>query len=343
MKQYAKAISAVGIAMAATLSSQPTLAQAFKSAPAGDWSKVVAEAKKEGRVALYSAAVPPVLNRLKDDFEKRNPGVTVEITRIVGTQLVSKMDQERETGADGADVAITPETTWVTDRIKQNQLKPPTGPASTPWPGRFIIGGGAPLLAIEPMVIAYNTNLVKTPVNSYEDLLRPEFKGKLATPDLIATIFMAWYDWLEQTRGPKFLPALAAQSPKFYPSAVQSTQLLVAGELAGSMLTVPTIVAPLIAQGAPIKMVVPASGVIGTPYYGVIAGWSKRPNAALLFMDYVMSPAGQATWAMNGEIASPLPNIPNSLPIATTAPADPSKFTPDVAKEYKAKWDKIFK
>jgi iron(III) transport system substrate-binding protein len=342
MNRFAGTIGVVGIAVAATFASQAALAQ-FRGYSQAEWAKITAEARKEGRVGLYSAAVPPVLNRLKADFEKLNPGITVEITRIVGTQLVSKMDQERETGADGADVAITPETTWVTDRIKQNQLKAPAGPASAAWPARYVVGGGAPLLAIEPMVIAYNTNLVKTPVNSYEDLLRPEFKGKLATPDLIATIFMAWYDWLEQTRGPKFLPALAAQSPKFYPSAVQSTQLLVAGELLGSTLTVPTIVTPLIAQGAPIKMVVPSSGVIGTPYYGVVAGWSKRPNAAQVFMDYVMSPAGQTTWAVNGEIASPLPNIANSLPIATTAPADPSKFTPEVAKEYKAKWDKIFK
>ena len=343
MKPFATIISTIGIAVVAALSSRPALAQAFKSASSTDWAKVVAEARKEGRVALYSAAVPAVLNRLKVDFEKLNPGVTVEITRIVGTQLVSKMDQERDTGADGADVAITPETTWVTDRIKQNQLKVPVGPASGPWPGRYIVAGASPLLAIEPMVIAYNTNIIKFPVNSYEDLLRPEFKGKVATPDLVATIFMAWYDWLERTRGPKFLPGLAAQSPKFYPSAVQSTQLLVAGELLGSTLTVPTIVVPLIAAGAPIKMVVPASGVIGTPYFGVIAGWSKRPNAAQLLLDYVMSPAGQATWAINGEIASPLPNIANSLPIAAMTPADPSKFTPDVAKEYKAKWDKIFK
>jgi len=341
--QTGKLLGLGTLSVVAAISSQAALAQGFKSATPADWARVVVEARKEGRVALYSAAVPAVLNRLKEDFEKHNPGIIVEVTRIVGTQLVSKMDQERGTGADGADVAITPETTWVTDRIKQSQLKLPAGPAASPWPARYIVGGGSPLLAIEPMVIAYNTKLVKTPVNSYEDLLRPEFKGKLATPDLIATIFMAWYDWLDQTRGPKFLPALAAQSPKFYPSAVQSTQLLVAGELLGSTLTVPTIVVPLIAQGAPIKMVVPSTGVIGTPYFGVIAGWSKRPNAAQMFMDYVMSPAGQATWAVNGEIASPLPNIPNSLPIATTAPADPSKFTPEVAKEYKAKWDKIFK
>jgi iron(III) transport system substrate-binding protein len=342
MSFSAHSLRIAGIAVAACIA-LPAQAQSFRSASPADWAKVVAEAKKEGRVALYSAAVPAVLNRLKADFEKLNPGITVEVTRIVGTQLVSKMDQERDTGADGADVAITPETTWVADRIKAGQLKLPNGPAAAAWPAKYIQAGGSPILAIEPMVIAYNTNLIKTPVNSYEDLLRPEFKGKLGTPDLIATIFMAWYDWLDQTRGSKFLPALAAQQPRFFASAVQSTQLLVAGELAGVVLTVPTITSPLMAQGAPIRIVAPASGVIGTPYYGVAAGWSKRPNAAAMFLDYVMSPAGQTTWAVNGEIASPLPNIPNSLPIASTAPADPSKFTPDVAKEYKAKWDKIFK
>ena len=342
MKRFASVISAIGIAVAAALSSQPALAQAFKSASSADWAKVVAEAKKEGRVALYSAAVPATLNRLKADFEKLNPGITVEITRITGIQLVSKMDQERDTGADGADVAITPETSWVTDRAKANQLKLPVGPAAAAWPVKYIQSGGSPMLAIEPMIIVYNTNLVKTPVTDYADLMRPEFKGKLATPDLVATIFTAWYDWLEQTRGPKLLPGLAAQSPKFYASAVQSTQQVVAGELAGVTLTVPSITGPLVAQGAPIRVVVPKPAV-GTPYYGVIASWSKRPNAAQLFMDYVMSPAGQTTWAVLGEIASPLPNIAKSLDISTTAAADPSKFPPDANAAYKAKWDKIFK
>ena len=342
MTRFANTISITGISVAAALTSQVALAQAFKASSPADWAKVVAEAKKEGSVALYSAAVPGVLNRLKVDFEKLNPGITVEITRIVGTQLVAKMEQERLTGADGADVAITPETTWVSERAKLNQLKIPAGPAAPAWPVKYIVGGSSPLLAIEPLTIVYNTNLVKTPVNDYADLLRPEFKNKLATPDLVATIFSAWYDWLEQTRGPKLLPGLAAQVPKFYASAVQSIQQVTVGELLAVTLAVPSITAPLIAQGAPLREVVPKPAV-GTPYFGVIAGWSKRSNAAQVFMDYVMSTAGQTTWAVNGEIASPLPNIPKALDISTTSAVDPSKFPPDVNAAYKAKWDKIFK
>src|SRR5689334_2927251 len=90
MMQTGKLFGLGILSLAATISSQTALAQGFRSATPADWAKVVAEARKEGRVALYSAAVPSVLNRLKEDFEKRNPGITVEISRIVGTQLVSK-------------------------------------------------------------------------------------------------------------------------------------------------------------------------------------------------------------------------------------------------------------
>ena len=343
MQHSVKTMGIAGITAAAIVLSFGAVAQsAFKGYQPGEWAKIVAEAKKEGKVVVYSTAPPPPNDRLRVEFEKLNPGIKVEVTRIVGTELVSKLDVERSTNADGADFAITAEIGWVGARSRENALKTPVGPASQAWPARHVIANTSPILAVEPFVLLYNTNLVKTPVTSYDDLLRPEFKGKLAAPDLATTIFMAFYEWLEQTRGPAFLPKLAAQSPRFFASGVQSTQLIAAGELMGSAHTVPTIVTPLVAQGAPIRMVVPNPGM-GVPYAGTLPASAKRPNAAQVFLDFIMTPAGQTTWAVNGEVASALPNIPKALDMNTTLAVDPTKFTPEVANAYRAKWEKIFK
>ena len=74
---------------------------------------------------------------------------------------------------------------------------------------------------------------------------------------------------------------------------------------------------PLIDSGAPIKTVV-TSPSYGASYAGGIVSWSKRPNAALVFMDYLMSPRGQAAWnGGRGEAASPLPGIAGSMDAST--------------------------
>jgi iron(III) transport system substrate-binding protein len=341
MNHMNKAVALAAIAAAAALSSSAAAQGFYKGYNAGEWQKIVAAAQKEGRVTLYYVSTQPVVDRIKAAFARQYPNIQLDMLRLVGTELVGKLDQERATGADGGDVAITPETQWAADRGKDKGVVEPRGPASANWPAKYVINGVAPLIGMEPLIIVYNSKIVTTPVTGYADLLRPEFKGKVATPDLVANIFFAFYEWLEQTQGPKFLPALAAQGPRFYPSCVPITQQIVVGEMLGESLCVATIITPLIAQGAPIKMVVPTPAV-ATPFAGVIAAWSKRPNAAQVFMDFVMSPAGQGAWAALGEMASPLPNIPNALDINSMTALDPTRFTPEKAKEYRAKWNAMF-
>jgi len=342
MNRFARAMAIAGVAVTAALSSQTSIAQSFyKGYQPAEWAKIVEGARKEGRVTLYYVSTQPVVDRLKAAFNKQYPGIQLDMLRLVGTELVGKLDQERATGADGGDVAITPETQWAVERAKDKGVLQPVGPASANWPAKYVLNGVAPMVGMEPLIIVYNSKLVTTPVTGYADLLRPEFKGKVATPDLVANIFFAFYEWQEQTLGAKFLPALAAQNPRFYPSCVPITQQIIVGELLAETLCVATIVTPLIAQGAPIKMVVPKPAV-ATPFAGVIAAWSKRPNAAQVFMDFVMSPAGQGAWAALGEMASPIPNVPNALDINSMVALDPAKFTPEIAKEYRAKWNKMF-
>lgn len=334
--------AAAGLAAVTAVFSAPTLAQAALTGyqPA-EWAKIVAAAKTEGKVVLYGTPVPALLTRFKAGFEKANPGIVVEHTRLIGTQLVGKVDLERQTAVDGADVIISPEVTWIAARAKQGAFRAPVGPAAGAWPAAYLVDGLSPVLALEPLVLAYNTNLIKTTVTGYLDLLKPEFKGKIGVVEPNAGVLVAWYDWLEKTQGADFLAKLAAQNPRIYVSALPITQGTIAGEIAFSNFTVPSVAVPLIAQGAPLKMVVPNPSV-GTPYAGAVLAWAKRPNAALVFMDYMMSVAGQTEWAGRGEVGSPI-GVPGSLDAKTINPLDQSRYSPDVSNAYQAKWGKIFK
>lgn len=306
------------------------------------WNAVVEAAKKEGSVMLYTQQVPPIVDRIKADFAKAYPGITLETTRLTGTTVISKLDQERQAGMDGGDVVITVEILWLEDRAKEGAMKKPIGPASQGWPAKYLLRDVIPVYALEPLVAAYNTNLVKTPVNSYADLMRPEFRGRLGTTEVQALSIVAWYEWLEKTQGNDFLGRLSALQPKLYTGAVPNAQSTASGEIAATLFSVPTVVMPLIERGAPMKMLIPQPA-LGIRYAGGILGWTKRPNAAQVLNDYLMSPRGQAIWHGRGESASPLPNIPGSPDANAIQPFDPSVYNANSVADYKKKFDSALK
>ena len=342
MKQTNRNIGIAALAIACAITASTTTAQtSFKGYQAAEWAKVTAEARREGHVVVYSQVVPPVMQRLKADFEKLNPGITVEVSRPQGIIIIA--DKERATSTDGADLLMVPDVNWALERSKQSMIVAPVGPATQGWPDRYAMGGTSPILAMEPFIIAYNQNLVKGPVTGYDDLLRPEFKGRLAIPELNLTLLMGFYDWLEETKGTEYLRKVAAQGPRMFASAVQSTQMVSAGELVGSLLTVPATITPLVAQGSPIRMTVPNPSV-GFPYVGTILARSKRLNATQVFLDYLMSRAGQTAWASGGEMGSPLTGIPKSLDTGSIRIVNQDKFNPpDVSNAFRNKWNGIFK
>ena len=341
--------SFAAVVFAAAAASGGAMAQgALKPASQTDWAKIGEAAKKEGRVALYSSQVPPVLTRMKADFENAHPGITLEYSRYPSGML-NRIDAERQSGADGADVAIATEVVVLAqspefpDLVKKGLFKAPLGPSVAAWPSPYVIAQTAVVLSLEPIVMAYNTNAVKTPISSYQDLLRPEFRGgKIGASELAATAVIAWYSFIEATQGADFLAKFAAQQPRMYVGAVPNTQAVASGEVAVTAFTNTTSALPLLDQGAPIKLVVPTPG-FGIRYGGVLVGNTKRPNAAQVFMNYLMSVRGQVMWAGRGEAASPLPNIPGSLDAKSIHPFEPSQFPPDVQKAYREKWDKLFK
>ena len=307
------------------------------------WNKVVAEAKKEGKLLVYASSPPGLLDRIRADFNAANIGIVLEFGRYPGNGVSVKLDQEREfNAADGADAGIQSETPWTEQRAKAGLLRVASGPSTRAWPARFLIGGVAPVLAIEPFLLAYNTKLVQTPVTGYQEMLRPEFRGKININEPGSATAIAYYDWLSRTQGADFLPKLAAQNPLvFAGGVVQNVQSVAAGETLATTFTIMTAISPLLAQGASIKAVVP-NPALGNLAMGVLPTWAKRPNAALVFMDYMTSVRGQTVWAGKGEAASALPGIPGAMDPSNISAIDLSVYTPDVVRASIAKWKQQF-
>ena len=329
--------------VAGGLSSASAVAQTAGKAPPANaaWTGVVAAAKQERSVNVYLSIVPPVLDRLLASFKTLYPDITVESFRSGSGQVSARVDQERASGSDGADVVITSEFAWFASRTKEGHLLKPIGPSSKDWPQQYTVGDSI-IGGLEPFVMAYNKTLVPNPPKGYADMLRPEFKGKVGTTELIATTIVAWYEWLEKTQGADFLVKLKAQSPKLYVGAAPISQSLTAGEIAIGAYSLPTAIRPLTEKGAPIEYVVPVPS-FGVGYSVAAMTQSRRPNAALVFVDFLMSAEGQTAWHGKGESASPRPNIKGSLPLNAISLWPWDKFPPEAVKTYTERWNKVMK
>lgn len=311
-------------------------------AQSAEWNKVLTAAKKEGSVILYTAQVVPVIERIAVGFRKTYPDIKLEFNRGASGPLLSKIEQERGNNLDGADMFVSTEIAWFDARAKEGKLLNPSGPAAETWPSKYVQNGSVVILALEPLTILYNKNLVSTPPKTYQDLLKPEYKGRIGSSDIVATTLVAWYDWIEKTQGPDYLTKLKALDVKLYIGASPISQAIASGEIAVSAFGNTTVVGPLKEKGAPIEVVIPDPS-LGIQYGGGAFGWSKRPNAARVLMDYMMSVEGQSIWHGTGESASPRPGIKGSLQAASINPWDPAKYPPEVVKAYRERWNKIFK
>ena len=329
--------------VAALVCAAPQQASA-QAASAAEWDKVVAAARKEGKVTLYTATVVPVMQRISADFAKVYPDITLEWFRYASGPLMAKVDQERLSGAQSADVVSSTEAGWFEDRAKENLLIRAIGPDAAKFPARYQLGAGntAAILSMDALTIMVNTNLVKTPVQTYADLLRPEFKGKLGTLDLLSTTVVAWAYWLDETYGAGFLEKFAAQQPRLSVSTAGGGQSLSAGEWAVAAYINSGAGVPVVQSGAPVKVVY-VKGALAVTFVGAIVKWGRNPNAAQVLMNYMMSVRGQSIWNGNGDSASPLPNIPNSLDASSLQRIDFSKFPPERVKEMTARWNTLFK
>lgn len=334
---------AAGAGLAIALS-PPALSQTPGKPPGAgaSWNAVLDAARKEGQVTLYSALTNPEIERIAAGFRKAYPDIRIEFLRGPSGEQLTKVEQERASGVDGADVLISTELAWFIDRAKEGRLLKPVGPALAAWQPKYIHQGTAITIGYQPVVIPYNKNLVPVPPKSYLDLLKPEFKGKLGTTELASTFLVAWYEWLEKNNGQDFLKKLRAQNPRLYVGATPTAQAIASGEIGVSAFGNTSATKAMMDKGAPVDFVVP-SPALGVEWMMGALGWSKRPNAALVLAEYVLSRDGQGVWHSRGETASPLPNIPGSLDASGVSSYDPAAYTPEVVKKYRDYWSAIFK
>ncbi|MBI3506357.1 MAG: extracellular solute-binding protein [Proteobacteria bacterium] len=281
----------------------------YKIAP-----ELEAAARKEGNVVYYTSIDVKVAEDLAKAFEKRYPGIKVQVERNGAERQFSKIGQEYSSkiynvdtvnSSDAANFIYWKREGWLAPALPQEVVdRYPAG--SFDSEGYF-----APMRA-SLSVIAYNTKLVAAAdaPTSFKDLLDPKWKGKIvkAHPGYSGTILTSTFQ-IARDIGWDYLEKLAAQQVMQVQSSTEPPRKVIAGERAVMADGNEYNVFLEREKGAPIELVYASEGtplVIGPS--GVMKN-AKNPNAARLFHAWSFSKEAQQLAVDEGGLRSFHPDV----------------------------------
>lgn len=289
-------------------------AEPYRADPA-----LAAAARKEGRLLIYTTLiVDQIVRPLIRAFQAAVPGIDVRYVRADSVALVVRMTNEAKANRTQADV-------W--------QLVDGVGPLVEAGIAALLdlpSAKGLPEAYVDPnrrwvttnlavRSLAYNTTLIppaQAPRN-YEDLLAPRFKGKFAwSPHSVSGAY-GFIGTVLKHRGEQdgiaYLRALAKQDITPVPMAIRAVlDRVIAGEYAIGLEMNGTHAAISADKGAPVAWV-PLDPVTLTLQAAGMTAKAPNPNAARLFLDFMISRAGQDVFREHDYIPMH-PDVPSKRP-----------------------------
>jgi iron(III) transport system substrate-binding protein len=254
--------------------------------------RLVAGAKKEGTVTLYTSANVDDMSVVTAAFEKKY-GVKVRVWRGSSENLVQRGVAEARGGRYDADLFETGGSALESlhrEKLLQ-QVKSPVLADINPnairphgeWTGtRYNV-----------FVAAYNTKLIKKDElpGRYDDLVNPKWKGKLGLEADDSDWFGAVVDELGEERGLKLFRDIAATNGiSVRKGHTLLTNLIVSGEIPLALTNYSYRVVQLKNSGAPVDWFAIPPVIARVEGIGV-ARRAAHPNAAILFYDFMLTDA----------------------------------------------------
>jgi iron(III) transport system substrate-binding protein len=259
---------------------------------------LIEAAKKEGKVAFYTAMDLEFAERFGKAFEAKYPGIAVRVERSGAERVFSRIAQEYSSNIRAVDVVNTSDLAhciiW-----KRNDWLAPYLPEEVVrhYDKRYYDPDGLNVttrILISPL--AYNTNLVKKEdvPKGFKDLLDPKWKGKLvkAHPAYSGTIMNATFETARDL-GWDYFVKLAAQNVMQVQSATDTPKRISIGERAVMVDGAGYLVIRYKEAGQPVDIIYPEEGTpLATGPSAVFKG-APNPNAARLFQNWMHSREGQ--------------------------------------------------
>jgi ABC-type Fe3+ transport system substrate-binding protein len=256
----------------------------------GSDPKLIAAAKKEGKLVYYTTMTLSQSKKVVDSFQKRYPFIKANLFRLGGGPLLNKMLAEARAGRHSWDV-VSGRGELFLPLMNKGLLASYISPEAKMIPEDLVDKKGYwTAFYVNPYALGYNTDSVRKEdvPKSYEDLLDPRWKGNKLSIDteafgLLSGLIKAW----GKEKAVSYLTKLAAQDPVPMRGNTNRVQLVIAGEFSLIIAYAPTIQRHT-SVGAPIDWV-PLEPVVVQVNPIMLSSKGANPNAARLFADFALS------------------------------------------------------
>ena len=301
-------------------------------------ARLIAGAKKEGALSLYSSAPIEVMTDVTNAFTKKY-GVKVTLWRGGSEEIMQRVITESRGQRIGADVIETagPNIEAVTREKLLTEVETPVVAElmleayakNRPW----IVS------RLTVFTIAYNTNAVKKAdaPKSYSDLADPKWKGKLGIESDDDNWLMTMSGVLGEEPGLKlFRDIVAKNGVSVRKGHALMATLIASGEVPVALDSYLDEIGELKKAGAPVETVF-AAPVVAMPTAIGVFKRAAHPYAAVLFVDFLLSEDGQTILASHNV-------VPTNTKVQRLPPGVKLVFM-DVGKylDENAKWTKAYK
>ena len=314
------AVAAGGLAAACAPAAPPPSATSASTAGRGEpwqgeWDALVAAAKKEGSITIH-APLGTGYRDASDAFAKAFPGVEPELQQFPDSNaFIPKITGERTAGIytfDVGSITVIPMLQVFKPQGIIDPLKPlifrPDALQDDAWYGGFESRWAdltkSHIFRHQTQVnrtIYVNTDLVKEDeIKSLDNLLEPKWKGKIVTSDVTQGFVYTPSVLIRENKGEAFLKKLFIdQEPQIVRDRRQSIETLIRGKAAIGFGLHPVVMKDVLAEGnfKNVKYIDIPGGGTQAGDVTVIYNRAPHPNAAKLFVNWVLTKEGSTAWA----------------------------------------------
>ena len=311
-----KLIRKAALASLTALALAPSLSQA--QVPAGypaNYAETIAAAKKEGKIVIYSTTDTASAQPLINDFKALYPGISVEYNDMNSTEVYNRYISESAAGGGSADVLWSSSMDLQIKLVSDGNAMAYASPELPNLPTWAVWKNEAFGTTYEPISIVYNKRLLSGDEipQSHEDMIRvftqkaDKLKGKVTTYDIEKSGVGFMLITQDAKANPKFwdfVKALGVVGPRFQSSSGTMMERISSGEnLLGYNIFMSYAV--LRAKKDPsIGFVNPKDYTLVMSRVMFASKKAKNPNAAKLWLDYVLSKRGQDIVANQSDLGS---------------------------------------
>ena len=240
-------------------------------------------------------------------FEKKT-GIKVDYWRAAGATVLERASSEQRANKVGYDLVFN-NAGPMEILLAEGALAKYDSPMAKNFAAEFQHPQLGPSYRTSIVGIVYNKSIIspeKAP-KSLEDLLKPEFRGKLAFPDPPAAPSrimwpMSLYKLMGKERADKYLRDLGATKPVIVEGVLPAAERVTTGETPMAITYLKYVIV-FGQKGAPLDYV-RQDKMLGHGHAIAMSSRAARPNAAKAFLDYFYSDESLRVMAKFGEFVT---------------------------------------